>query len=140
MPIQQISPQEAKTLLDADPEMIYVDVRSVAEFSAGHPERAINIPLLDHNEELGGMVPNPDFKRVAEAHLPKDKKIIVGCQVGGRSQKACEILTSLGFLDLCNVQGGFGGTPSTPGWKTLGLPVSQENGEGISFSSLKKKL
>ena len=37
----------------------YVDVRSVPEFEAGHPQGAVNIPLA--NMVPGGMVPNPAF-------------------------------------------------------------------------------
>lgn len=138
MPIQQINPEQAKKILDENSEALYVDVRSVREFEQGHAEGAINIPLLDHNED-GQMLPNPDFLAVMEAQVPKDKVLIVACQAGGRSQKACEQLEMKGYQNLSNMMGGFGGTPQTPGWKQSGLPVSQDNGEGISYESLKKK-
>jgi len=41
--------------------------------------------------------------------------------------------------------GGFGGmrdptgTVIAPGWASLGLPVSQDNGEGVSYESLAAK-
>ncbi len=140
MPIQQISPDQAKKILDENPNALYVDVRSVKEFVEGHALAAINIPLFDFNEELGQMMPNPDFVKVIETNLPKNKTLVVGCQVGGRSQKACEILAQQGYETLYNIQGGYGGLPQAPGWKQLGLPVSQENGEGISYASLKTKL
>lgn len=145
MSIHQITPNEAKTILDEDSNAIYLDVRSQPEFEEGHPAGAINIPLLDYNEELGGMAPNPDFTKVVEAIVSKDKKLIVGCQAGGRSQKACMVLEQLGFRDLSNVLGGFGGGQGptgqrVPGWKELGLPVSEENGEGVGYESLVKKI
>lgn len=138
MPIQQINPEQAKKILDENPDALYLDVRSVREFEQGHAAGAINIPLLDHNEE-GQMLPNPDFLKVVEAHLPKEKVLVVACQAGGRSQKACEQLELKGYKTLSNMMGGYGGTPQTPGWKTLGLPISQENGEGISYESIKQK-
>jgi rhodanese-related sulfurtransferase len=145
MPIHQITPPEAKRILDENSNSIYVDVRSVREFEQGHPAGAINIPLLDYNEERGGMFPNPDFAKVSEAVLSKDKKLIVGCQAGGRSQKACMILEQLGYQDLSNVLGGFGGGMSPTGqpvlgWRDSGLPVSEESGEGIGYESLVKKI
>lgn len=140
MPIEQISPQQAKEILDQNPQSLYVDVRSVKEFVQGHAAGAINIPLLDFNEEFGQMMPNSDFLKVFEANVPKDKILIVGCQAGGRSQKACEQLEMKGYTTLHNIVGGFGGVPQAPGWKQLGLPVSQENGDGISYESLKIKL
>jgi len=146
MPIQQIDSQTAKEMLDQDPQAVYVDVRSIPEFLRGHPAGAINIPLLHFNEQMQQMSPNPDFLKVAQAVLPKDKTLIVGCMVGGRSQKACEALAQLGFEKLHNVMGGYGGgrNPMTgepiPGWSQLGLPISEENGEGIGYESLAKKV
>ncbi len=107
MPIQQINPEAAKQILDEDAQAIYVDVRSIPEFAAGHPIRAVNIPIMHKGGY--GMEPNGDFLKVAEAVLPKDRKLIVGCLAGGRSQKACELLEQRGFSILYNVYGGFGG-------------------------------
>jgi Rhodanese-related sulfurtransferase len=140
MPIQQINPLEAKEILDQDAEAIYVDVRSIPEFTAGHPIRAVNIPIM--HKGAYGMEPNSEFEKVATAALSKETKLIVGCMAGGRSQKACEILSRKGYTQLYNVYGGFGGgrNPETgepqPGWKDLGLPVSNENGPGVSYESL----
>ena len=144
MPITQTTPEKANEILDQDAEAIYVDVRSVPEFEAEHPIRAINLPIL--HKGPGGMEPNPDFLEVAQAVLPKDKKLLVGCLRGGRSQKACMILEANGFDLLYNVHGGFGGAmdPTTgeitqKGWKELGLPTNTDNGEGVSYESLKAK-
>jgi rhodanese-related sulfurtransferase len=143
MTIQQITPDIAKAILDEDPEAIYVDVRSIPEFMRGHAPRAVNIPFLHMNEQTQQMVPNPDFSKVAEAVLPKDKKLVVGCMMGGRSQKACLALEQMGFQNLHNIVGGFGGIRdpmsgqiSQPGWSQLGYPISQENGEGVGYEWL----
>lgn len=143
MPIVQTIPQEAFEILEADSEAIYVDVRSVPEFTAEHPAGAINIPLL--HKTPYGMEPNPDFHRVATTVLSREKKLVVGCLAGGRSQKACEILAEAGYELLYNVCGGFGGGrhletgEAVPGWKDTGLPTSTENGEAVSWESLKSK-
>ena len=66
-----------------------------------------------------------------EAAYPKDKTIIVGCQMGGRSQFAAEILDQAGFNDVSNMQGGFGGAKDAmgrlvaPGWLQSNLPVEK---------------
>src|SRR5262249_33192895 len=104
-----------------------------------------NIPILHFHEQAQQMVPNPDFSKVAEGALLKEKTLVVGCMAGGRSQRACEMLEQMGFPNLYNVQGGFGGgrNPETgepiAGWAQRGLPVSQENGEGVSYESLLAK-
>ena len=82
------------------------------------------------------MEPNPDFAKVATAALPQDKTYVVGCKMGGRSQRACELLVQLGYEKLYNIDGGFGGNEHQQGWKDLGLPVSTDNGEGVSYESL----
>ena len=45
MAIKQILVQEAHDLLEKDPDRIYIDVRTVREFTAGHPAKAVNIPV-----------------------------------------------------------------------------------------------
>jgi rhodanese-related sulfurtransferase len=142
MEIGTISPQEALDLMRGPEAYSYIDVRSIPEFTAGHPEGAVNIPLLHYDEAKGEMVPNPDFLKVVEANFPKEARLALGCQVGMRSQKAAEILAQAGYRTPCNVWGGFGGLRDkygrlvAEGWQELGLPVSRENGEAVGYASL----
>jgi hypothetical protein len=90
------------------------------------------------------MTPNPDFVKVVSAHFPKDKSIIVGCQAGGRSQLAAELLGKEGFQNVSNMEGGFGGARNamgqvTPGWIQQGFPVELEVPAGSSYQSLSRK-
>ena len=125
------------------PTQSIVDVRTEAEFAQSHPAGAINIPVV-FIKGPGQMEPNDDFLAVAEKVLPKDKKLVVGCMAGGRSQRACEILEEAGYGDLTNVRGGFGGARDqsgkvvVAGWRDAGLPVSSEVGEN-SYQSLRGK-
>jgi len=142
MSIQNISPTEAKELLGSGEGYKYLDVRSVPEFIAGHPQGAMNIPLLDIDPVTQQRVPNPDFLAVVEANFPKDARLIVGCQSGMRSARAAEILRQAGYTQVVNMQGGFGGARDSfgrilqPGWAQLGLPIDTDNGEGVSYQSL----
>jgi rhodanese-related sulfurtransferase len=143
MAIKQTTPPQAHEILQKNPDAIYLDVRTEAEFAQGHPQGAINIPVV-FIKGPGQMEPNNDFLGVAEKALPKGKKLVVGCMAGGRSQRACEILEGAGFTDLTNVRGGFGGARDqqgnvqVPGWRDAGLPVSNEVGEN-SYQSLRGK-
>jgi len=91
------------------------------------------------------MMVNSDFVRVVEANFPREKKIILGCQAGPRSTSAANMLQQAGFQDVSNLLGGFGGMRdptgriSAPGWASSGLPVSNDNGEGVSYQSLSAK-
>ena len=146
MSVKEITPRQAYDTLANDPSAIYIDVRTPQEFEAGHPRGAVNIPVALPNPAMGRMVMNEDFVRVVEGHFPKEKTVIVGCQAGPRSNAAAGLLEQAGYQDVSNVIGGFGGMRDSmgrmiaPGWADSGLPVSQDNGEGVSYESLSAKL
>jgi rhodanese-related sulfurtransferase len=141
MAIKQITPQDVHDLLDQEQGCVYIDVRTIGEFVTGHPKGAINIPVALPDPDRG-MGLNENFVEIVAAHFPKDKKIIVGCQAGPRAEAAARLLERAGSQDLACMEGGFGGMRDpfgqviSPGWSGLGLPVSQENGEGVSYESL----
>ena len=124
MEIPQTTPPEAHETLQRHPDAVYLDVRTEAEFEAGHPAGARNVPVVFFDEAAGKPVPNPDFLAVVEQNLPRTTKLVIGCQAGGRSQHACEILAAAGYRDVANVRGGFGGARDqsgrvvVPGWRT----------------------
>lgn len=142
--MKEVGAQEAHDLLQSDPKLTYLDVRSVPEFEAGHAAGAINIPLLHFSPGVG-MSPNDDFQAVVEATLDKNAKYVIGCKTGGRSARACEVMTQMGFTDVTNMRGGFGGlTDNTgrlvePGWSTLGLPTCAACDENASYEALAAK-
>ena len=119
----------------------YLDVRSIPEFEAGHPEGAYNIPLLHMDAATGMMRPNPEFLAVVRAAFPPETQLVVGCKMGGRSAQACEILASAGYRDLANVLGGFGGAPQYghAGWVQAGLPIESAADTERGYESLQKK-
>ena len=81
MEIKRITPEQAKELLDSSQDYIYLDVRTVPEFEAGHVPGAKNVPVVE---------------------------CITGCQKGGRSIKAAELLLVAGFPHVLDMRGGFG--------------------------------
>jgi rhodanese-related sulfurtransferase len=145
MAIKEITPQQAHDILTKDPSVVYIDVRTEREFANGHPQGAVNIPVA-FSDPARGMVVNENFVRVVEANFPREKNIIVGCQAGPRSNAAAGMLQQAGYQDVSNMLGGFGGmrdqmgTVIAPGWASSGLPVSNDNGEGVSYQSLSAKV
>ncbi len=83
---------------------VLVDVRSSADFNAGHVPQARNVPL-------------GDFEKKAAA-LPKNKPIIVICDVGRSALGAATRLRKLGFTEVVTLDGGL------KAWLTAGLPVT----------------
>jgi rhodanese-related sulfurtransferase len=143
MPIKQQKPAEAHQTLTESPGAIYLDVRTDSEFAQGHPAGAINVPVV-FIKGPGQFAPNPDFMEIVAKLIPKDKKLVVGCLSGGRSQRACEMLEDEGYADLTNVTGGFGGARDqagnivAPGWRDSGLPVTSELGD-CCYEALRKR-
>lgn len=144
MPVKQTTPPQAHQTLSADPSVVYLDVRTEAEFTTGHPPGALNIPVIFFDPATRQPRPNPSFQAVVEAAIAKGTAVIVGCQAGVRSQRAAELMQQAGYSDVTNMQGGFGGgqTPAgevVAGWRDAGLPVSTGNGDGVSYASLAAK-
>jgi rhodanese-related sulfurtransferase len=119
----------------------YLDVRSTPEFERGHPEGAFNVPLMHADAETGQMRPNAEFLAVVRANFPPDQPIVIGCQMGGRSAKAAEILATAGYRDVTNVLGGYGGAPQFGhvGWVQAGLPVETSTPDDRDYSALRAK-
>jgi rhodanese-related sulfurtransferase len=139
--MKRISPKEAKALVDQG--WTYLDVRSEPEFDAGHPAGALNIPLLHAGP--AGMTPNPDFLKVVEKVFPKETKLVVGCQSGGRSMRASQLLESNGYKEIADQRAGWGGARdqfgriTEPGWEAEKLPVESGKPEGRSYPDLVKR-
>jgi rhodanese-related sulfurtransferase len=69
-----------------------LDVRSEAEFAAGHVPGAVNIPVEDLRERLD--------------EVPRNQKIAAYCKVGQRGYLATRILNQHEF-DAANLSGGY---------------------------------
>lgn len=126
---KRIWPQEAHELMQGDEGWRYIDVRSVMEFDRGHPAGAYNVPLFDFQPALGGMVPNPQFLSAMQHAFGPDARLIIGCQSGGRTARAAQVLVQHGFQHVIEQGAGWDGLTdgmgrlSQPGWQRVGLPV-----------------
>ena len=144
MEIKRVTPEKAKELLDSNSGYVYLDVRTVQEFDAGHVPGAKNIPVLEP-DAVGRMQLNPRFVEVVAANFDKDAKLITGCQKGGRSLKAADLLLSAGFSDVVDMRGGFAGETDPagrltfPGWEPRGLPTSRDSGPEDRYANLSRK-
>ncbi len=141
MPIAQVTPEEAKRLLDSG-GFVYLDVRTVPEFVNGHAPSALNIPVVEMNPQLGAMELNEKFLGVVAANIPHDAQLIIGCKTGGRSTTAYKMLAQAGYKYLRNLDGGYAGVTDPSGhiekvgWSTLGYPIERGDGGVKSYASL----
>jgi rhodanese-related sulfurtransferase len=146
MSVRHVGVQEAHQLQTTE-GYTYVDVRSVPEYERGHPASAHNVPLLHFDSQTGRMMPNAEFLAVMQANYSTDAKLLIGCQVGGRSARAAEMLAAAGYDTAVNVKGGFGGfrDPATDsvvddGWSQIGLPVEVGSPEGVGYEPLRQNV
>ncbi|KAJ1418526.1 Rhodanese-like domain [Sesbania bispinosa] len=83
----------------------YLDVRSVEEFNKSHVENAHNVPYMFITE--AGRVKNPDFVNQVAAICKNEDHLIVACNSGGRSSRACVDLIDSGYKNVVNMGGGY---------------------------------
>lgn len=88
----------------ADKTALIIDVRTPAEFSAGHIEKAINID-----------VKASDFQQKCDK-LDKTRTLYVYCLAGVRSGRAADYLRSKGYR-VVTLNGGI------ESWQSAGMPV-----------------
>ena len=85
---EQITPQEAKNIMDSGEEHIILDAREQYEFDEGHIPEAILIPYTEIEKKAEQMIPD------------KNLQILVYCRSGRRSKLASESLAKLGYTNV----------------------------------------
>jgi len=85
---EQITPAEAKALMDSEQDHIILDVRTPEEFASGHIAGAILLP----DYEIG--------EKAEHVLTDKDQLILVYCRSGRRSKNAASQLATLGYTNI----------------------------------------
>ena len=111
--LEMISPREALSLVEKNPQTQHLDVRSILEFSQVHIEKSINIPI----DTLSG--------RIGELSR-SGQNYIVFCLAGNRSPMAADMLIQAGINGVKVMEGGIAR------WQKEKLPVVKGQ-SGISL-------
>jgi glyoxylase-like metal-dependent hydrolase (beta-lactamase superfamily II)/rhodanese-related sulfurtransferase len=82
---------------------VLLDVREPEEYARGHLPGALNIPQAELATRLSA--------------IPRDRPIIVVCQVGQRSLRAAQFLKQMDFGEVMSLRGG------TSAWQKAGQPL-----------------
>ena len=85
---EQITPAEAKGIMDTEQNYIILDVRTEEEFAEGHIAGAILIPDYEITEKAESVLTD------------KDQQILVYCRSGRRSKNAASQLVELGYSNV----------------------------------------
>ena len=91
---QRVSAEDFYTKLVDDNSAIIIDVRTPAEFSKGHLRNALNINWFDEN-----------FESQVEI-LSRERPVFIYCLSGGRSAKALDKISGMGFKNSYELDGG----------------------------------
>lgn len=117
--ISTITPEQLHAAQLRGERPAVLDVRTTAEFRAGHIPGAQLLPV----GELGPDEVTRQFKHAAPGH---QETLYITCKGGERARQAAERLQLAGFTKLALVEGG------TQGWEQSGLPV-RRCGNAISL-------
>ena len=132
---RNLLPKMAVERLQNNPQALFVDVRSKAEYKyVGFPENSILIPWIDDPD----WEPNPEaFSDLVMQELDGrenllNTEIILICRSGFRSNEALKCLENKGFTQVSHVASGFEGDldendhrGNLNGWRHDGMPWSQ---------------
>lgn len=90
--IEMITTNEVKKIIDNYEEYsdtVIVDVRTLDEYESGHLKGAVNVPVSE----------------IKNIDISKDKKIVVYCRSGSRSNTAAKELIKLGYEKVYDMGG-----------------------------------
>ena len=125
-----VTPQEAYALLQGDPKVKLIDVRTNAERDwIGR----VTIPPAQHAaiewSTWPGGVPNPAFADQLEQVAARDDVLLFLCRSGVRSRHAARVATEHGYTESFDILEGFEGDKDAEGhrktvggWCKAGLP------------------
>lgn len=106
--IESVSPTAFSKIIDTDPSIVRLDVRTPAEYAEGHIAGSLNVDVT-----------SPDFVQRVQQQVPKGKTIALYCRSGRRSKMAAAQLLKQGYK-IIDLESGI------LGWMSQQLPVSKD--------------
>ena len=106
--VRHVNAEQAADIINKDPAVRVLDVRTGLEYRFGHIKGAENINYYGFSFE----------KKLSE--LDKNVTWLVHCKVGVRSSKTLPLMKEAGLTHIIHLDGGI------DAWKEAGLPVTRE--------------
>ena len=101
------APADVLARIERGDAPLLLDVRTPAEFAAGHVPGAVNIPI----DALAG--------RLDELGPARDREVVVYCERGPRAAKAATALAAAGFSAVRPLEG------HMAAWRDAGRPIEK---------------
>ncbi|MCY0878882.1 MAG: rhodanese-like domain-containing protein [Firmicutes bacterium] len=106
--LRDLAPDEVWAL-QASPQTVLIDVRTLREYRSGHIPGAVFLPMGHEAEIMRRWKPSTP--------------IVLVCKTGHRSQAVAAVLIQKGYRSVSHLKGGM------DAYKRAGYPVSHEDGE-----------
>lgn len=115
--VKEIMPWDLEERLEANPDLLIVDVRETAEFDEMHIKDSLNIPrgILESACEW-------DFEETEPVLVnARNREVVIVCRSGYRSVLAAFSLQILGFENVVSLRTGL------RGWNDYEMPLVDRN-------------
>lgn len=121
--VREIMPWDLEERLQANPEVLIIDVREPDEFAAMHIEGSLNVPrgILESACEWDYEETIPDLVRARE------REVVVVCRSGYRSVLAAHSMQMLGYRNVASLRTGL------RGWKDAEQPLVDGQEMGVDL-------
>ena len=121
--VREIMPWDLEERLQANPELLVVDVREPNEFTAMHIEGSMNVPrgVLESACEWDYEETEPELVQARE------REIVVVCRSGYRSVLAANSLQVLGYSNVVSLKTGL------RGWKDYEQALVDGDGNDVDL-------
>lgn len=106
--IHEVTVEQTRKRMDADPKVKLLDVREDNEWQSGHAAKA---------EHLGKGIIERDIEKMVP---DKSAELILYCGGGYRSALAADVLQQMGYTNVFSMAGGW------KAWKDSGAPTTTE--------------
>lgn len=101
--IREVSIDDLKARMAANPSLVLVDVREESEWAAGHAVQAVHLGKGILERDLETRIPNPDTE------------LVLYCGGGFRSALSADAAQQMGYRNVTSLIGGYKGLVAV-GW------------------------
>ena len=121
--VKELMPWDVEERLQANPDILVVDVREPYEFDAMHIAGSLNVPrgILESACEWEYEETEPELARARE------REIVIVCRSGYRSVLAAHSMQLLGYSNVASLKTGL------RGWKDYEQPLIDSDGADVDL-------
>ncbi|MCP4994270.1 MAG: rhodanese-like domain-containing protein [Gammaproteobacteria bacterium] len=121
--IKEVMPWDMVECMEANPDLLIVDVREPYEYDEMHIEGSMNIPrgILESACEWDFEETEPELVK------SREREIVLVCRSGHRSVLAAHSMQVLGYGNVASLQTGI------RGWKDYDQPLVDKSGNDVDL-------